>query len=348
MQNGITVSIENHKLWEKFQPLGNEMIITKVGRKMFPRLEYNIRGLDPIGLYQVFLYLRRADDFRWKYNGAAKWQKAGPGEPPEHSDPRAIPWNDNNGASIGRELMERPLMFDTFKMTNNIIERDRKPGLVYVQSMHRYLPELRIYRLGPNGATTLVHEFCTSLTEFFAVTCYQNPEVTKEKIAFNPFAKGFRESNGRKRSHTPPSEDGSSNSIRGTPTEPGLHAEEKKFSPTIGNGPPIEWVNHPYPMPHHPLPPAATTQPMPWPTTSWHPMPQHPPLYQFNTTFNLPPVWPSYPGMMESGGYWNMAPPSGIPAGIPPAFSRPPLILPHHSDSDNDEPAPPANFTLLA
>lgn len=69
--------------------------------------------------------------------------------------------------------------------------------------MHKYIPEFVIYKL-PCTAFPLVMQSQPSdqikeivrirfpISEFIAVTAYQNSAITQLKIANNPFAKGFR------------------------------------------------------------------------------------------------------------------------------------------------------------
>ena len=40
--------VENSSIWERFDKLGTEMIITKTGRRMFPVLKINIKGVDAL------------------------------------------------------------------------------------------------------------------------------------------------------------------------------------------------------------------------------------------------------------------------------------------------------------
>lgn len=65
--------------------------------------------------------------------------------------------------------------------------------------MHKYRPVLLIYRLLMNEAH-LVAIYSKSYTDFIAVTAYQNQRIIELKVDKNPFAKGFREGNDRKKS----------------------------------------------------------------------------------------------------------------------------------------------------
>ncbi len=91
----------------------------------------------------------------------------------------------------GFHWMKQVISFQKLKLTNNACDRN---GLIILNSMHKYIPRLHIVEEGKTINTFMLNE-----TTFMAVTAYQNDAVTKLKIKHNPFAKGFREENNRKR-----------------------------------------------------------------------------------------------------------------------------------------------------
>lgn len=84
---------------------------------------------------------------------------------------------------------------------------------IVLQSMHKYIPRLWILkfdrhyfaqnRLQPDILNLFYicekEFFEFDVTEFIAVTAYQNKKITKLKVDNNPFAKGFRETDTGKR-----------------------------------------------------------------------------------------------------------------------------------------------------
>ena len=67
--------------------------------------------------------------------------------------------------------------------------------------MHRYQPRIHcVYLPSMTNDDLLVHQtqifqtFIFAETTFISVTAYQNHRITQLKIASNPFAKGFRDS----------------------------------------------------------------------------------------------------------------------------------------------------------
>ncbi|VDM58289.1 unnamed protein product [Angiostrongylus costaricensis] len=157
-------------------------------RKIFPKIEYKIQGLNPDETYAIMLRIERVDDMRYKFS-AGDWSTNGKGE--SQTTPRSIPHHDG-AVDSGRAWMSKTVAFDRVKVTNN--QQDNDPFHVVLQSMHKYLPVLYIYHM-PN---TVMYDY----TAFIAVTAYQNNDVTQLKISHNPFAKGFREGSERDRKRT--------------------------------------------------------------------------------------------------------------------------------------------------
>ena len=81
VQNGIRVELQGKQLWRTFYEIGTEMIITKVGRRMFPgnyillyvaltgylAIRIKISGLKPHKKYVMMLDIDAVDDNRYRY-----------------------------------------------------------------------------------------------------------------------------------------------------------------------------------------------------------------------------------------------------------------------------------------
>ncbi|KAK6052379.1 T-box [Cooperia oncophora] len=61
----VRARLANGDLWAKFHSNTTEMVVTKTGRKMFPKLEYIIEGLDPNHAYGLVLQIEQVDDNRY-------------------------------------------------------------------------------------------------------------------------------------------------------------------------------------------------------------------------------------------------------------------------------------------
>ncbi|CAK9818800.1 T-box transcription factor TBX6 [Anthophora plagiata] len=200
----VTVELQNRELWQQFHSETTEMVITKVGRRMFPSIQLTITGLERRARYCVLLEVEPASDRRHKYvggGGAEKacgnvrgWTSAGPAEPQPRIDRRIYQHPDS--PATGAHWMQHPLSFNKLKLTNNAVDPRNN---VVLTSMHKYIPRIWIIRCDDVNRLSDLYShpassFKFSETEFIAVTAYQNENITKLKINNNPFAKGFRES----------------------------------------------------------------------------------------------------------------------------------------------------------
>nr|XP_057912931.1 uncharacterized protein magl isoform X2 [Doryrhamphus excisus] len=193
---GVSVTLENDRVWKQFYRCGTEMILTKHGRRMFPYCRYRMTGLDPKQRYSLVLSIVPADAYRYRWN-SSKWEVVGLAEPQTEGPVRAF--CHHYTPCLGSDLMGGLVSFYKVKLTNN--PRDPEGHLI-LTSMRRYIPRLHIVPL-LNEVEPTLHQplvigsetmtFSFPQTEFKAVTTYQNFLITQLKINHNPFAKGFRE-----------------------------------------------------------------------------------------------------------------------------------------------------------
>ncbi|XP_060118804.1 MAX gene-associated protein-like [Heteronotia binoei] len=187
---GITVTLDNNTMWNEFYHRNTEMILTKQGRRMFPYCRYWITGLEFDLKYILVMDISPVDNYRYKWNGHS-WEPSGKAEP--HVLGRVFIHPES--PSTGHYWMHQPVSFYKLKLTNNTLDQE---GHIILHSMHRYLP--RLHLVPADKATEViqlngpdVRTFTFPQTEFFAVTAYQNIQITQLKIDYNPFAKGFRD-----------------------------------------------------------------------------------------------------------------------------------------------------------
>lgn len=195
----VQVHMEMKCLWEEFNELGTEMIVTKAGRRMFPTYQVRLYGLDPMEDYMLVMDFIPVDDKRYRYAfHTSSWVVAGKADP--NSPPRIHVHPDS--PAKGAQWMKQVVSFDKLKLTNNQLDDN---GHVILNSMHRYQPRLHVIYIPPRGESSLQFNqgepgspqnfktFLFSETKFTAVTAYQNHRITQLKIKSNPFAKGFRD-----------------------------------------------------------------------------------------------------------------------------------------------------------
>jgi len=180
----IKVKLQDMSLWKQFSQIGTEMIITKCGRRMFPSLRVSVSGLDSASKYVMVVDIVPVDDNRYKYHNC-EWIVSGKAE--AHFVGRGYLHPDS--PLTGSQWSKQIISFHKLKLTNNPFDRS---GHIILNSMHRYVPRVHIIEEGKSINTFVMNE-CV----FTAVTAYQNDLITKLKIEFNPFAKGFRDGQNR-------------------------------------------------------------------------------------------------------------------------------------------------------
>ncbi|XP_054280475.1 T-box transcription factor TBX1-like [Macrosteles quadrilineatus] len=188
----VTASLEMKSLWEEFNILGTEMIVTKAGRRMFPTFQARLYGLEPTAEYMLMMDFVPVDDKRYRYAfHSSTWVVAGKADP--ISPPRVHVHPDSPAS--GAQWTKQVISFDKLKLTNNQLDDN---GHIILNSMHKYQPRFHVIYVPSKDETVApgCQNFKTFIfpeTRFTAVTAYQNQRITQLKIASNPFAKGFRD-----------------------------------------------------------------------------------------------------------------------------------------------------------
>ncbi|XP_058383667.1 T-box transcription factor TBX10 [Diceros bicornis minor] len=191
--SSVTVQLEMKALWEEFNQLGTEMIVTKAGRRMFPTFQVKILGMDTLADYALLMDFVPLDDKRYRYAfHSSAWLVAGKADP---ATPGRVHFHPDSPAK-GAQWMRQIVSFEKLKLTNNLLDDN---GHIILNSMHRYQPRFHVVLMDPREdsaryAQENFKSFIFTETQFMAVTAYQNHRITQLKIASNPFAKGFRES----------------------------------------------------------------------------------------------------------------------------------------------------------
>ncbi|XP_051535349.1 T-box transcription factor TBX1 [Myxocyprinus asiaticus] len=203
----VRVQLEMQSLWQQFDQLGTEMIVTKAGRRMFPTFQVHISGMDPAAEYVLLMDFIPVDDKRYRYAfHSSSWLVAGRGDVAAPGRVHFHPDSPARGAQWGKQTVS----FDRLKLTNNLLDDN---GHMILNSMHRYQPRLHVVLVdrSRNSQRYAHRNFCTFTfpeTRFIAVTAYQNHRITQLKIACNPFAKGFRTAEPKNRSANNSTADG--------------------------------------------------------------------------------------------------------------------------------------------
>ncbi|XP_039253185.2 T-box transcription factor TBX5-like [Styela clava] len=192
ISSSINVSLDQHELWEQFHNVGTEMILTKTGRRMFPGCRIRLTGLKPASKYCVLMSVARDDSYRYRFQNG-EWTAAGPGE--VEFAPRYFVHQDS--PATGAKLMKGLVSFHKAKLSNSNAAANYVNGKLIMHSMHKYHVRIHIIESEDPSNLETMQTFPLPVTSFITVTAYQNTELTKLKIANNPFAKGFREDGAR-------------------------------------------------------------------------------------------------------------------------------------------------------
>ena len=153
VQNGIRVELQGKALWRTFYEIGTEMIITKVGRRMFPAIRIKVSGLKPQKKYAMLLDIEAVDDNRYRYvyhsskvlfqiiyirvKPVFQWMVAGTADNPV--PPRVYVHPES--PATGENWMRQVVSFDKLKLTNH--ENDTQ-GHMILHSMHKYQPRVHV------------------------------------------------------------------------------------------------------------------------------------------------------------------------------------------------------------
>ncbi|XP_024904937.1 T-box transcription factor TBX1 [Pteropus alecto] len=237
----VSVQLEMKALWDEFNQLGTEMIVTKAGRRMFPTFQVKLFGMDPMADYMLLMDFVPVDDKRYRYAfHSSSWLVAGKADP---ATPGRVHYHPDSPAK-GAQWMKQIVSFDKLKLTNNLLDDN---GHIILNSMHRYQPRFHVVYVDPRKDSEKYAEenfktFVFEETRFTAVTAYQNHRITQLKIASNPFAKGFRDCDPEDwpRNHRPGalplmSAFARSRNPVASPTQP--NGAEKGRAGVVGSGP---------------------------------------------------------------------------------------------------------------
>ncbi|XP_049520841.1 T-box transcription factor TBX6 [Dermacentor silvarum] len=174
---GVQVTLENSDLWTKFYAIGNEMIITRPGRRMFPVMQVRVSGMEHSSYYMLLLDLVPMDNFRYRFLGNC-WL---PVEPATDSSPDDCvggdgrPYLHENGPCLGSQWMMRPVNFGAVKLTN---QKSNTAQKMMLQSMRKYVPRVHVFA-GSDVQQLDYRRFKTFVfpeTGFISVTSYQNEQ----------------------------------------------------------------------------------------------------------------------------------------------------------------------------
>ncbi|KAJ3176512.1 T-box transcription factor tbx19 [Geranomyces variabilis] len=195
----VQASLQDADLWAEFDSVGNEMIMTRNGRCLFPTLRFELSGLEPKSQYSVAVDIVQADRDRFKFVRPGKWIPVTAAGTSTHQNDFAqvsstAAYVNDKGTQSGAYWEKNGASFTKLKITNipsGSLAEDERSGLFSLQSFHLYQPRVHLIKHRPGHRQ--VHTFAFPETKFVAVTHYQNVKVNSLKKNYNPHAKGFKD-----------------------------------------------------------------------------------------------------------------------------------------------------------
>ena len=186
----IKMELSDVALWSEFHEAGNEMIITRSGRRMFPKLDVTVTGLKPDVSYLLLVDITPCDSKRYRYcNSRSKWVEIGSSK---HGLMKQI-FIHPEGPKPGKHWMSGPVSFQKVKIqiASNYIDHINH---ILLESQRKYQPRVHVVQCDATFRVPMCpfKTFSFPETQFYACTTYQSAKITEMKITNNPFAKGFR------------------------------------------------------------------------------------------------------------------------------------------------------------
>ncbi len=110
------LELESKQLWEAFYSVGNEMIVTKLGRRIFPAIDFELTGLDCAAFYTISLKFTNSDKYRYRYTNY-NWQKSVASDA-DHDIAR-MTFVHPLSPSTGSQWMNKAVSFKSVKITHH-------------------------------------------------------------------------------------------------------------------------------------------------------------------------------------------------------------------------------------
>ncbi|KAL3244888.1 hypothetical protein MRX96_018477 [Rhipicephalus microplus] len=185
--DNVHLTLENKELWTRFYLLGNEMIITRPGRRMFPVMRVKVTGMEPTSYYMMLMTFVARDHYRYRFLSNCWLPVETATDPPAGESNMYL---HESGPCLGAKWMLAPVDFGAVKLTNQKSNSSQK---VMLQSMRKYVPYIHVFA-GSDVQQLDFRRFKTFMfpeTEFISVTSYQNDQIIALKIQNNPYARSF-------------------------------------------------------------------------------------------------------------------------------------------------------------
>ncbi|CAL2036134.1 unnamed protein product [Caenorhabditis brenneri] len=176
----VTLTPEYNDIWKNCHDLGNEMIVTTKIRRVFPTLEFQISGLEPIKTYKLSMHMERADNKKYRFdNSTLSYTSC---NSPEPMKPPKLVFHPQ-GPQTGAEWMAGSVNFDNIRITCTKQVEQESELFIYLHSGHRYQPVLVIYE-----EDKPIHVSKIDYMVFIVTTLYHKDGIRTYKRSINKFS----------------------------------------------------------------------------------------------------------------------------------------------------------------
>ena len=175
-RNTPYVELGEKDLWQNLHSIGNEMLISRGGGLLNPRLTVKIFNLHQDKFYKVMVDCEPKDNFQYRFDGL-NWYTHSTTSRIEHESYYTHP----SSPASGGMWMENPVTFPDLRLTNTSSNHENQ---IVLNSMKKYQPKIHIVEcLSPMELTPIdswVYAF--NETEFISITGgYKNRQVREMK-----------------------------------------------------------------------------------------------------------------------------------------------------------------------
>ncbi|KAJ3188194.1 hypothetical protein HDU85_005344 [Gaertneriomyces sp. JEL0708] len=187
--SGELIILEGADLWQQFRAVGNEMIVTKSGRCLFPVLSFRAVNLIPSHTYSIAIQLVQTVSNRFKFS-SGQWKPVpleGDGTKKHIINEPCGPLAFAGTPKSGLYWMNQGATFTKIKATNRK-QAKLPPDHFYLTSFRENAPRVYLMNHTINSTTRFTYDE----TKFIAVTHYQNEKCNLLKKAYNPHARAHK------------------------------------------------------------------------------------------------------------------------------------------------------------
>ncbi|XP_028407665.1 uncharacterized protein LOC114530264 [Dendronephthya gigantea] len=180
----VKVELSREELWKLFHEEGNEMIVSKQGRPLFPTLDMKVSGFCPDKMYSVAVKFVCVDKYRYYFDTSREsWDQTRQIQTADHSKC----FEHSESPASGKVWNKKQLEFGELRLINR---STNVKNMVFAPTMRKHCAQVVVTMLQCSRCHAKhTRHINIPLTEFIAVSSYYSLKISQLKIAHNPMAK---------------------------------------------------------------------------------------------------------------------------------------------------------------